>query len=142
MIRSIFTKKEIPLLYEIEKECFAPAFRWSKKIFIDQIKKQNIWIYENDEQIVGFLLAFLRKGKGYISSMEVLPAFQGQGYGKLLMEACHKYFKEQGCKEMSLDVNTKNPAQILYFKMGYRTAGFKRNFYKQGSHGLYMIKSL
>lgn len=158
-IRTLFKQEELPLLYEIEKECFSSSFRWNKTEFAAQLSKHNVWIIEDEfpdetfidvhgvsrggkTNIVGFLVAKIFRGVAYILTVEVPEKYRGRGYGAALVAACEKDYKRRGFKFIRLEVFTDNPAQVMYFKLGYRVNGFKQDFYEKGKSAIAMAKTL
>jgi [ribosomal protein S18]-alanine N-acetyltransferase len=158
-IRTQFTREEIPSLYEIEKECFSPIFRWSKTEFASQLTKCNVWIMEDEfpnepfedergvllmgaNHVVGFLVAKIDRGQAYILTVEVPEKYRGRGYGASLVKECERVYKARGFKTIRLEVYTENPAQLMYFKLGYRVNGFKKDYYEKGKSAVAMAKTL
>ena len=146
--KHFLTEDSITRLYEIETACFTPTFRWSRKSFIEDIQKSDVWIADHSFSFydcptnVGFLVSEISRGEGYILSVEVLEKYRGQGIAAMLMDACEEDYKRQGIKSIRLEVDTDNPAQCLYFKLGYRVRGFKKDYYKKGKHAIVMAKTL
>lgn len=148
IIQSSVKPGEIPALFEIEKECFTPAFRWSKSQLAAELPRCNVWVAileipgpELKTEIVGFLFAKIERGP-YILTVEVPEQWRGQGIARRLVEACELSFHRRGYKQIRLEVFTDNPAQLMYFKLGYRVNGFRRDFYEEGKHALHMVKKL
>ena len=145
-IRNTFVDEELPALYEIERECFAPAFRWSNPLFKQEMiaarKLDLVWVAYIGTRIAGFLIAAQEGNKISVETCNVSRLHRRKGVATRLMAACEKDVKERGHKEMKLEVYTENPAQILYFELGYRVCGFKRNYYGMKLHGISMFKKL
>jgi len=145
-IRNTFVDKELPALYEIERECFAPAFRWTEPLFRQEMqaarKLDLVWVASIGTRIAGFLIAANEGGKINIETANVARVHRRKGVASRLIAACEKAVKDRGHKEMKLEVYTENPAQVLYFQLGYRVGGFKRNYYGMKLHGISMFKKL
>ena len=142
-IRKNFSQEEIPLLYEIEKTCFASLFRWSKSEFTHELNKNDVWVADDDKgQIIGFLISKIERNQGYILTLEVKPEQRGQGVGAALVRRCEQAYYERGYKTIRLEVYTNNPAQMMYFKQGYRVHGFKKDYYALGHSAVSMSKNL
>ena len=63
------------------------------------------------------------------------PAWQGHGYGKLLLNHYLMQTTTQGCTQWWLEVRRSNTtAQNLYLQLGYQQAGVRKNYYKSGDH--------
>lgn len=57
---------------------------------------------------------------GYISDLAVVPKFEGQGVGRLLMSAAEDWAREKGYRVLTLDVFAGNErARRVYEKLGY-----------------------
>src|SRR5208283_558712 len=126
-IRNGFEDKELPALYVIERECFAPEFRWAEPIFRVEMlaaRKQNlVWVACIGTRIAGFLIAAVENKKINVETCNVLRVHRRKGIASKLMAACEKAVKQRGYENMKLEVWTENPAQVLYFGLGYRVCG-------------------
>ena len=74
------------------------------------------------ETVVGYLKTHLEKDEGrfYVSSVYVLPSYQGQGIGGKLMRAAEERATAAGMKEVWLGVMVQNTAALEW----YRRNGF------------------
>jgi len=144
--RNSLDAEELPALYEIEKGCFEAPFLWSQTTFNNSLlkaaKKNNVWVAEENGKILGFLLADKEFGKGYIDTVDVSPKARGKGIATKLIGMYEAAAKKRGLAEIKLEVSIENPAQVLYFKLGYRVTAFRRHYYKLHYHALTMAKKL
>ena len=89
------------------------------------------FVAESDGDIVGVMRTRLNieEGRYYVSSLYVLPKFQGSGIGRALMRIAADQAAEFGKDRVWLGVMVKNiPAVEWYTAMGFRiaeTAPFK-----------------
>jgi ribosomal-protein-alanine N-acetyltransferase len=145
-IRDTFEDADLPILYEIEKECFSKEFRWAEPVFKRTMfaarKLKHVWVAYIGTKIVGFLLAGEEAGKANIETVNIPKVHRRKGIASKLIHACERDMKRRGFKEIKLEVWTENPAQMLYFTLGYRVYGFRRNYYKPRNHAISMIKKL
>ena len=74
--------------------------------------------------------------------MNVSRVHRRKGIASKLIAAAEHDLKKRGFKEITLEVHTENRALILYFELGYRVCGFKRNYYKLRQHAVSMSKKL
>jgi ribosomal protein S18 acetylase RimI-like enzyme len=81
------------------------------------------FIAEMDGQIAGYarLLFNRNESRLYVSSLYLLPIFQGQGMGSQLLDAAEGYAWEKGLDQLWIGVMVKN-RQALNF---YREVGFQ-----------------
>lgn len=149
-----FRIEDLPRLHEIECVCFDEAVRWSWVHFGPALKKSDVWVAEfwdglcdssdpdHQRTIVGFIVSQKYYGQGWITSLDILPEHRRVGIGALLIAASEEHYKQMGSKKIFLEVAADNPAQTLYFKMGYRVTKFFKKYYDDGNDGLVMTKSL
>ena len=86
------------------------------------------------------MLAAEDGGKISIETVNIPNAYRRRGIASKLVAACEKDARKRGFSEIKLDVWTDNPAQLLYFQLGYRVCGFKRNYYRLRTHAISMSK--
>lgn len=93
-----------------------------------------ILVAEHNGLIVGYIHGVLKRTTkldqlqfkttvvGEVVDLYVNPDYQGQRIGSHLTNAAIPFFKENGCKSMSLDVLTNNKAAITFYeKLGFVT---------------------
>ena len=145
-IRNDFKDGELTALYEIECECFGEEFRWRQPAFKQAMvaarKKHLVWLACIGDRIAGYLIAEDISGDIAVDTCAVSRVHRRKGIATRLMAACESAAKRRGYKQMRLEVFTENPAQILYFQIGYRVCGFKRNYYSLRKHAVSMVKVL
>lgn len=145
-IRNQYDDGELPLLYEIEKECFDKQFRWTERVFKKSLEyartNGNVWVAYISGKLCGFLLAGEENGKAHIETVNIPRIHRRKGIASKLIAACERDMKKRGMKDIRLEVYVENPAQILYFNLGYRVSGFKRNYYRLHHHAVSMTKKL
>jgi ribosomal protein S18 acetylase RimI-like enzyme len=104
--------------------------------FFTKDHKSNMYIW-NDEKgnLVGFFSVINLPGE---DAMEVLnicidPAFQRQGYGKIIMLFAEKLAREFGKPKIKLVTSPKNkPAIAFYNSLGYAIIKKIKNYYGNG----------
>jgi ribosomal protein S18 acetylase RimI-like enzyme len=85
-----------------------------------------IFVLDDDGTVAGFLWVALRMDLtgvfGSIDQVYLKPAYRGQGYGRLLMDAAHRHLVEMGVHWGRLFVTADNTQAVrLYERLGYRT---------------------
>lgn len=145
-IRDTFEDADLPILYEIERECFSKEFRWTEPVFkramLAARKQKHVWVAYIGTKIVGFLLAGEENSKANIETVNIPKVQRRKGIASKLIAACERDMSRRGFKDIKLEVWTENPAQMLYFTLGYRVNGFKRNYYRLHAHAISMAKKL
>ena len=98
------------------------------------------WVAEENGKVMGFLISRIVEDKlANIYNVSVLPEYRGQGIATALFKECHEFYRGNS---LCLHVNVNNPAQKLYFDLGYRVLSIKENFYGDGENAIHMCKVL
>ncbi len=137
-----YKPSDIDRMHELERLCFTRIFRWSKKDFTSAIKDCDVISMVYEKEIGGYVLGEVHGDTGHIVSIVVDPTKQGQGIGKILLDELETLYKSRSLRKVKLEVHIDNPAQMLYFKSGYRVTGFKPKYYSNGSPAIAMSKPL
>lgn len=131
-------KENLKDLYDLEKKVFQnDPFALTKSAFRYHILKNNLYIFEKDEKIVGYILWLERKNYYRLYSLAVDSSFQGLGIASKLLEYS---FEKLRNKNFSLEVKTKNIKAIkLYEKYEFKVKKVLKDYYED-SDGYLMIK--
>jgi ribosomal protein S18 acetylase RimI-like enzyme len=89
---------------------------------------QTIFLAENGGQLIGFLWAgggLYRHNRQRVNIiLGVRQAYQRQGIGTRLLDACEEWARAQGLQRLELSVMTHNfPALALYTQRGFQIEG-------------------
>ncbi|MFB3893200.1 MAG: N-acetyltransferase family protein [Phycisphaerae bacterium] len=77
---------------------------------------------------------------GRVYALGVLPASQGRGVGRLLMERIIAELRNRGAGRIFLEVRADNaPAIALYRKLGFTELGTVKDYYSKGRHAMKMV---
>ena len=108
------------------------------------IEDGHVWVATEDNEVVGFLISKFKHSTPYVNNVAVLSEYRHKGIAKKLFEKFEEFYGFQQKSEVKifwLQVRTNNPAQKLYFDLGYRVTGFDEHYYGQNEHALCMYKS-
>jgi peptidyl-dipeptidase Dcp len=85
-------------------------------------QKDRVWVCEDGERIVGFLLCLHReKQTAQLRYFILLPAYRGMGLGKKLMELFMEFLREKKYRACYLwTTHEQTAAAALYKKFGFR----------------------
>ena len=100
---------------------------------------------ERGGELLGYALVLFhgRTALARLYSMAVAPEHQGQGLGRVLLEAAEAAALDSGAAVMRLEVHPLNFAAIaLYRRAGYLEFGIYRGFYEDDSDALRMQHAL
>lgn len=131
-------KENLKDLYDLEKKVFHDdPFALTKSAFRYHILKNNLYIFEKDEKIVGYILWLERKNYFRLYSLAIDINFQGLGIASKLLEYS---FEKLRNKNFSLEVKIKNIKAIkLYEKYEFKVKKVLKDYYED-SDGYLMIK--
>lgn len=124
-VKTFLRRDAVPLFCRLYNQAF-DGLPWAQPYSIAELESYAelggyfLFLLSGDE-VIGFTLLQGGPERGMIEPFGILPAYQGQGYGrKLLIGALHK-LREQGMRAASIgtwDANT--PALGLYRSLGFR----------------------
>lgn len=90
----------------------------------------NGWVIQQQDQIIGFIIASLTKLECHILNLCVAAHFQRQGWGEKLLQHAMAYAIGIGIHIVYLEVRRSNVKAIsLYRKMGFRWVGERKDYY-------------
>ena len=95
-------------------------------------KAQIVFVAEYEQQLVGTFALLIMENMAHqgtpsavVEDVGVIPAVQGKGIGKVMMEYALNYAKEKGCYKMSLSSNLRrDKAHQFYESLGFQKHGF------------------
>jgi ribosomal-protein-alanine N-acetyltransferase len=71
----------------------------------------------------------------HLLNITVDPQYQGQGWGRVMLDALALWSRSQNAQWLWLEVRTSNVrAQQVYLRYGYRRVGERKNYYP-AQHG-------
>lgn len=125
---------DIPALLLLEERCFA-IDRLSRRSFQYLLShgKAICRLVEREGRILGYVLLLFREGfpLARMYSLAVDPDAQGQGLGRMLLEAGEAAARERNCVTMRLEAHPDNNTAIrLYAAAGYREFGVYPDYYE------------
>ncbi|MFR1598224.1 MAG: ribosomal protein S18-alanine N-acetyltransferase, partial [Coprobacillus cateniformis] len=108
---------DLERIVELEHILFTST--WDVSDFMYEILENQFsynFVLEVDEQIVGYVGVWIMYEQSQITTVGIDPDYQGQGYGRLLMEEMLALAVSQGCEVMSLEVRVSNHKAISLYK--------------------------
>jgi ribosomal protein S18 acetylase RimI-like enzyme len=134
--------EDLDALLALENRCFE-LDRLSRRSFRHFLSSDtaSCLVAERAGELLGYTLVLFhgRTALARLYSMAVAPEHQGQGLGRVLLEAAETAALDSGAAVMRLEVHPQNFAAIaLYRRAGYLEFGVYRGFYEDDSDALRM----
>ena len=123
-------EKDFSQVCLIEQAIFAQP--WSRGDFADASRKpENIYLVAcEQEQILGYLGIWGVAGEGQVTNVAVTECARRRGIAYALFQQAFVLGKQMGIEAYTLEVRVSNKnALALYEKLGFRSAGIRKNFY-------------
>ncbi|TWX51704.1 ribosomal-protein-alanine N-acetyltransferase [Colwellia hornerae] len=124
---------DVNSLIPIENACHSHP--WSEKTFNSCIGTRYFGHYlQVNNELVGFYVGEHVAGEATLMDVCVLPALQGKGYGKALLEHFFVQSKQLNNTLIWLEVRAKNiSAQMMYINHGFIETGRRTGYYPSAS---------
>ncbi|MCD7955314.1 MAG: ribosomal protein S18-alanine N-acetyltransferase [Lachnospiraceae bacterium] len=124
---------DIPEVADIERECFSQP--WSENSFRSGLE-QEAYFYlvvriKETGQIAGYCGLLQSLDDAVILNVAVRPELRGRGIGYAMLHCLMEKGESLGVRHFTLEVRKSNAAALaLYKKLGFASAGTRRNFYR------------
>lgn len=123
--------RDLDAIMEVETQCFTVP--WSREAFYNELHQNRFAHYlvlEEDEKVIGYCGAWLVVDEAHITNIAVLPDYQGNGYGEVLLTSMIDECRIRAIERMTLEVRESNyVAQGLYKKLGFAEGAIRKNYY-------------
>lgn len=127
----LMEERDLDAIMEVETQCF--TLPWSREAFYNELHQNRFAYYlvlEEDGKVIGYCGAWLVVDEAHITNIAVLPAYQGKGFGEVLLSSMIAECKERAIERMTLEVRASNHvAQGLYKKLGFTEGAIRKNYY-------------
>ncbi len=98
----------------------------------------GLLVLEQSKHVSGYARLSLSDNFGFVGAIYLLPELQSRGYGRMLWEEAHSWFRARGVKKISLTVAEKNHRARGF----YRHLGFVEGRLRQTKVGGELISEL
>lgn len=114
---------------EIEGQAY--EFPWSRGNFTDSLASgYAVHLLCAREHLLGYYVAMRGVEEAHLLNLTVAPAFQRQGWARVLLDALALWTRGQGGQWVWLEVRASNTrAQALYQRYGFRSVGQRPGYY-------------
>ena len=104
---------------------------WTHGNFTDSLRSgYQAQVLVADDQLLGYFVAMKGVDEVHLLNITVAPEHQGQGWGRLMLDALALWSRGQQAQWLWLEVRASNArAQRIYEQHGYRRVGERKSYY-------------
>jgi [ribosomal protein S18]-alanine N-acetyltransferase len=116
----------------IERRAYAHP--WTRGNFSDSLRSgYQAQLLCAGDVVLGYFVAMLGVDEVHLLNITVDVAHQGQGWGRVMLDAIALWARAHDAHWIWLEVRTSNArAQQVYERYGYRRVGERKNYYPAG----------
>ena len=116
----------------IEQTAYAQP--WSRGNFADSLRAgYQAQLLLADDAILGYFIAMKGVDEVHLLNITVAPDHQGQGWGRVMLDALAIWSRGQGAQWLWLEVRVSNQRALqIYERHGYRRVGERKGYYPAG----------
>lgn len=93
--------------------------------------------------LIGYFVAMKGVDETHLLNITVAPAYQRQGWGRLMLDALTLWSRGQGAQQLWLEVRPTNArAKAVYARHGFREIGVRKGYYPNSGSGLPVLPVL
>lgn len=128
------TEARLDEVVAIERRAYGHP--WTRGNFADSLKSgYQAQLLCAGDVLLGYFVAMQGVDEVHLLNITVAPEYQGQGWGRVMLDALALWSRAQGAQWLWLEVRTSNMrAQQVYLRYGYRRVGERKNYYP-ADHG-------
>lgn len=133
-------EKDLDRVSQIEAASF--SMPWKREDFKDLIESEHsvYMVITLDGLVIGSAGYTYNGFEGYINNVVIDSEYRGKGYSAILMEGLLNHGVSQGIMDYTLEVRVSNtPAIKLYEKLGFESAGVRKNFYERPTEDAFVM---
>jgi ribosomal-protein-alanine N-acetyltransferase len=123
------TEATLDAVVAIERAAYAHP--WTRGNFSDSLKSgYQAQLLCAGDTLLGYFVAMKGVDEVHLLNITVAPSCQGQGWGRVMLDALAIWARGQGAQWLWLEVRNSNArAQQVYLRYGYRRVGDRKNYY-------------
>lgn len=123
------TEARLDEVLAIEQSAYAQP--WSRGNFTDSLRAgYQAQMLVADETILGYFVAMKGVDEVHLLNITVAPAYQGQGWSRVMLDALAIWSRGQGAQWLWLEVRVSNARALqVYERHGYRRVGERKGYY-------------
>jgi len=115
---------DLPQLAVLDAAVFTPLWHMGERELQTLLRSGRLQVAHAAEELIGYSALTATGSHAHLSRLAVHPAWQGQGYGRFLLNDALRYAQHVGVNTMMLNTQVQNrSAQQLYRQTGFRPTG-------------------
>ncbi len=125
----VMTAADLDEVLEIERGSYSHP--WTHGNFSDSLRSgYQAQLLRVGNELLGYFVAMKGVDEVHLLNITVAPRWQGQGWGRLLLDALALWSRGQGAQWLWLEVRVGNErAQRIYERNGFRRVGERKAYY-------------
>ncbi len=132
MAKIDFSRMDVTDLPSVmENEALSYSHPWTSGIFADCIGAgHECWLFQLENTLIGHSVLSVAADESHLQNVCIHPDYQGNGYGRLLVEHMLLCAKSRKAGSVFLEVRTSNlVAYKLYESLGFNEVGLRPAYY-------------
>jgi ribosomal-protein-alanine N-acetyltransferase len=123
------TESRLDEVVAIERRAYSHP--WTRGNFADSLRSgYQAQLLCAGDVVIGYFVAMRGVDEVHLLNITIDPSHQGQGWGRVLLDALALWSRAQGAQWLWLEVRTSNlRAQDVYLRYGYRRVGERKSYY-------------
>ena len=123
------TESRLDDILPIEQSAYAQP--WTRGNFTDSLRAgYQAQLLSAQDTVLGYFVAMKGVDEVHLLNLTVTPACQGQGWGRVMLDALAQWSRGQGAQWLWLEVRVSNARALgIYERHGYRQVGQRKNYY-------------
>lgn len=123
------TEARLDAVVAIEQRAYEHPWTWGN--FADSLRSgYQAQLLCAGDVVLGYFVAMRGVDEVHLLNITVDPDYQGQGWGRVLLDALALWSRSVGAEWLWLEVRTSNlRAQRIYESYGFRRVGERKHYY-------------
>jgi ribosomal-protein-alanine N-acetyltransferase len=126
------TSADLEAVLAIEQTAYGHP--WTRGNFQDSLnplfEAQCLWL---EGELLGYFLAMRGFEEMHLLNITVAPAHQGQGWGRMMLDALSLMSRHEGAQWLWLEVRQSNQRALqVYERYGFKPVSIRKDYYPAG----------
>ena len=123
------TEARVEAVVAIEERAYDHP--WTRGNFLDSVRAgYQAQLLVAGTRLLGYFVAMKGVDEVHLLNLTVAADCQGQGWGRVMLDALAQWSRGQGAQWLWLEVRASNErAQQIYARHGYRRVGERKGYY-------------